>query len=152
MNETMLYYAANGSCRRDIKHIVIHCSATKLSTNYSVERLKKDHLARGFSNIGYHFYITKDGMIHHGRDMAIAGAHVYGYNANSIGICYEGGLDADGKPKDTRNNIQKQSIRDLLKVLKKRWPQAQILGHRDFPKVAKDCPCFNAKKEYEDIQ
>ena len=78
------------------------------------------------------------------------GAHCSGQNANSIGICYVGGLAKDGKtPKDTRTDAQKHSLLELLKELKAKYPNATIHGHREF--AAKACPSFDAKSEYKDI-
>lgn len=76
---------------------------------------------------------------------------VAGYNSKIINISYIGGIDRAGKPKDTRTVEQKASILKLLKDLKKRFPSAIIQGHRDFPKVAKACPSFDAKKEYSKL-
>ena len=75
-----------------------------------------------------------------------------GYNKESIGICYIGGIDKNTlQPKDTRTPAQKEALKKLLIELKKMYPQAEILGHRDFPNVAKACPCFNAKIEYKNL-
>ena len=71
-----------------------------------------------------------------------------GYNHCSIGICYEGGINAQGQPADTRTEKQKAALLDKLQKLKKSYPNAIILGHRDFPNVTKKCPCFDAKTEY----
>ena len=78
------------------------------------------------------------------------GAHCKGHNATSIGVCYIGGLDADGKrPKDTRTEYQKKALKALLTLLKLRFPNAEIRGHRDY--AAKDCPSFDATAEYKDL-
>ncbi len=136
---------------RDINLIVIHCSATRCDRDFPVEALEVCHRARGFNGIGYHYYITRDGVLHLTRSEAVQGAHAKKYNANSIGICYEGGLDARGKPADTRTPAQKETLLALLHSLKADYPDAEILGHRDLPRVAKSCPCFDAKREYQHI-
>ena len=82
--------------------------------------------------IGYHYVVYPDGSIHVGRDISEVGAHVKGHNATSIGICYIGGLDAAGKPKDTRTSEQRAAIFYLLQKLREEFPQARIRGHRDF--------------------
>ncbi|MEO5098122.1 N-acetylmuramoyl-L-alanine amidase, partial [Bacteroides thetaiotaomicron] len=87
---------------REIKLLVIHCSATRCNVSFPVERLRECHLQRGFRDIGYHFYITRDGVLHHCRPVSEIGAHARGFNRHSIGICYEGGLDENGRPADTR--------------------------------------------------
>ena len=94
---------------REINKIIIHCSATREGENFDVAEIRKWHLARGFNDIGYHFYIDLYGEIHKGRDINKIGAHCKGHNRNSIGVCYCGGVEADGKtPKDTRLECQKK--------------------------------------------
>ena len=137
---------------RRIDLIVIHCTATKVTHDFPVEALEACHLARGFKTIGYHYYITKDGHPHRCRPEEMPGAHARRYNAHSIGICYEGGLDADGKPADTRTPAQKHTLLNLLRSLKVDYPDAEILGHRDLPWVKKACPCFDARSEYQSLQ
>ena len=112
-----------------------------LANAVNVRRTALKH-ARGFADIGYHYYITRDGLVHAGRPLYTVGAHVTGYNAHSIGICYEGGLDMRGRPKDTRTLEQKETLRKLLERLKEDYPEAKVVGHRDLPGVKKDCPCF----------
>ena len=135
---------------REINKIIVHCSATREGENYEVAEIRKWHLARGFNDIGYHFYIDLYGEIHKGRDINKIGAHCKGHNRNSIGICYCGGVEADGKtPKDTRYDCQKQSLTAVLRTLKAMYPNAVIHSHNDFANKA--CPSFNATKEYENI-
>ena len=136
--------------KRTIKELIVHCSATPEGKDYSIDTIRQWHLQRGFSDIGYHYVIYRDGSIHIGRDESIIGAHCTGHNTNSIGVCYIGGCASDGKtPKDTRTTEQKQSLVKLLKELKTKYPQASIHGHRDFSNKA--CPSFDATKEYRSI-
>jgi len=149
--------------------IIIHCSATRETSNVSAEQIDQMHKARGFkrsnqgeklNHIGYHYYITKDGVVHPGRHEDEQGAHCIGWNDRSIGICYEGGLDASGMAKDTRTPAQKQSMINLVNAISSRWTILQVMGHRDtFPdkngngKVdpwerLKECPCFDVKPEF----
>ena len=135
---------------REINKIIVHCSATREGENYEVAEIRKWHLARGFNDIGYHFYIDLYGEIHKGRDISKIGAHCKGHNRNSIGICYCGGVEADGKtPKDTRQECQKESLVAVLRTLKAMYPNAVIHSHNDFANKA--CPSFNATREYENI-
>ena len=134
---------------RKIDLIVIHCSATRSDRRFSVEDLIACHDAR-FGFTGYHYYITKDGTTYQTRHEQLVGAHARGYNQRSIGICYEGGLTPEGEYGDTRTARQKVALKRLLKDLRKRYPQAHILGHRDLPHVSKACPCFDAETEYND--
>ena len=87
--------------------------------------------------------------MHVGRPENEVGAHCQGRNSDSIGVCYVGGLDKSGKPKDTRTPLQKQALARLLKQLRAKYPNAVICGHRDFANKA--CPCFDAKNEYQNI-
>ena len=136
--------------KRNIKELIVHCSATPEGKDYSVDTIRQWHLQRGFSDIGYHYVIYRDGSIHIGRDESIIGAHCTGHNTNSIGVCYIGGCASDGKtPKDTRTSEQRQSLLNLLKELKVKYPKASIHGHRDFANKA--CPSFDATKEYSSI-
>ena len=129
----------------DIKYLVLHCSASRCNQDYSVELLRRDHKARGVYDIGYHFYIRKDGKKTQHRMLLEVGAHCIPYNRCSIGICYEGGLDEDGKPANTLTKEQEERITDLLINLHKLFPKAKIVGHRDLPGASpKECPCFDA--------
>lgn len=135
---------------REINKIIVHCSATREGENFEVAEIRKWHLARGFNDIGYHFYIDLYGEIHKGRDISKIGAHCKGHNRNSIGICYCGGVEADGKtPKDTRLECQKEALFAVLRTLKAMFPNAVIHSHNDFANKA--CPSFNATTEYENI-
>lgn len=147
--------------KRRIDKILIHCSATPEGEDLTVEQIRKDHKAQGWSDIGYHYVIYRDGSIHEGRDVDLQGAHCgdNGGNIGSIGICYIGGIEKrrkgvaykNLKPKDTRTDAQKVSLLNLLLTLKKLYPNATIYGHRDFDKHGKSCPSFDAKKEYSKI-
>ena len=134
---------------RQITEIIIHCSATPIGKNYTVEDIDKWHKAKGWKGIGYHYVIYLDGSVHKGRPEEEIGAHCKGHNSNSIGICYIGGLDEFGEPEDTRTDKQKVALIVLLKALKAKYPDATIHGHREF--AAKACPCFDAKEEYKSL-
>ena len=133
-----------------IRFLVIHCSATRCNQAYTARQLESDHRARGFRTTGYHFYIRRDGTLHHPRLLGEVGAHAKGFNRCSIGICYEGGLDPQGQPADTRTPQQLQRLLDLLSILKRLYPHALIVGHRDL-NPHKACPCFDAAKEYGEL-
>lgn len=130
---------------QSVRFLVIHCSATKCNRNYTEKQLLRDHKARGFRTVGYHFYCRKDGSLTQFRKLLEVGAHARPYNRCSIGICYEGGLDEEGRPANTLTHAQYRVIRHLLLQLKILFPQAEIVGHRDLPGATpKECPCFNA--------
>lgn len=135
--------------RRKINKIIVHCTATEEGADYTVCDVRKWHLDRGYSDIGYHYLIYRDGSVHNGRDVDLIGAHCKGYNSNSIGVCYVGGLDKKGDPKDTRTEAQKESLLRLLTELKSLYPDAKIHSHKDFANKA--CPSFDATKEYKNI-
>lgn len=133
---------------RTVTLLVIHCSATPQGVGLSFDDCRRDHIRhRGWSDIGYHFYITRDGEIHRGRPLEKVGAHCLRHNRHSVGICYEGGLTAACHPADTRTPEQKASLLALLRELKRHFPHALIVGHHDLD-PRKACPCFDAVREY----
>ena len=134
---------------RRITLFIIHCSATRCGQPYSFEDCRRDHIdGRHFRDIGYHYYITRDGRVHPGRPLSLEGAHCFGHNRHSIGICYEGGLDGKGLPADTRTPAQKAALTQLLQELGRNFPAALTVGHRDL-NPQKACPSFDAAKEYK---
>ena len=144
---------------REITMIVVHCSATRCNHPYTVHQLYHDHVeVNHWRYIGYHFFISRDGKVHATRPLERMGAHARGWNAHSIGICYEGGLDSEGHPKDTRTPWQKHSLRVLILTLLRDYPGCRVCGHRDLSpdlngngeiepeEWIKACPCFDAEK------
>lgn len=131
---------------RKLIEIIVHCSATPEGKDFTIDDIRRWHLEKGYSDIGYHFVIYRDGSIHRGRPLDQAGAHCKGHNANSIGVCYIGGLDAKGdKAKDTRTPQQIESLIELLQALKVVFGDLAIVGHHDYNK-GKECPCFDVKE------
>lgn len=160
---------ASGKARK-VNQIAVHCTATKEGKSYTVDDIDAWHKARGFTKqkisgryCGYHFLIGLDGTIMCGRDLRETGAHVSGYNSNSIGVCYVGGLDDNGKAKDTRTPEQKEALIWLITELKHRLNISKVQGHRDYSpdqngngviesfEWIKSCPCFNAIPEYKNL-
>jgi len=136
---------------RFIDLILIHCSAVRPNQRSRKADIDRWHRARGWKGCGYHYVIDRDGNIEEGRPLNMIGAHCKGYNRHSIGICYEGGLDENGRPADTRTEAQKVAMRQLLERLHAEFPLAIIAGHSDYNPM-KACPCFNAENEYRDLQ
>lgn len=137
---------------RNIKYIVVHCTATPPTTTVeSIKRYWKEH--RGWGDTpGYHYLIQRQGTLIQLLDESKNSNGVYLHNSNCINIAYIGGVDKEGKPVDNRSDAQKHSMFDLIVSLTEKYPQAEVLGHRDFPDVHKACPCFDVKKwlkEYE---
>lgn len=130
---------------RAINRIIIHCTATKLFADTTVDDLYRWHVEeRGWSHIGYHYYIDQKGTIHTCRPIEMIGAHALGHNEDSIGICLEGGLSATtGKPEDTRTMEQRESLRLLLSSLVSLYDikVTNIIGHNEISN--RDCPCFD---------
>jgi N-acetyl-anhydromuramyl-L-alanine amidase AmpD len=138
---------------RSITLIVIHCSAVGPDQQSSAAQIDTWHRQRGFHlGIGYHYVIRRNGEIEPGRPEYMVGAHCKNHNKYSIGVCYEGGIDARGQPADTRTLEQKASMRKLLTDLHSRYPRAVIVGHHDL-NPQKACPCIaNVAREYADLQ
>lgn len=131
---------------RTIKQLILHCAATPPSADIGRKEIDRWHRQRGFLCIGYHYVIRRDGSIEEGRPEDTAGAHAEGHNRYSIGVCLVGGVAADAKtPEDNFTDAQWAALRGLLAGLRSRYPTAEILGHRDLPKVAKACPSFDVK-------
>ena len=145
---------------RQINLLNIHCSATKENQPFTLQALEVSHRKRGFNGIGYHYYIRQNGEVINTRPLSRIGAHAKGYNRNSIGICYEGGLDKDSKPKDTRTPEQRAALRQLVNELQIRFLGCKVCGHRDLSpdlnrngKVGprewtKQCPCFDVATDW----
>ena len=138
---------------RTITLVVLHCSAVRPDQTSSAAQIDTWHRQRGFHlGIGYHYVVRRNGQIELGRPEFLIGAHCVNHNAHSIGVCYEGGLNARGQPADTRTPEQKSALWALLKDLHRRYPQALIVGHHDL-NPHKACPCIeNVAKEYADLQ
>ena len=149
---------------RKITEIIIHCSATPEGRDYTVDDIRRWHKERGYSDVGYHYIVYRNGILAQGRDINVVGAHASGHNAHSIGICYIGGMNAENtQPEDTRTLRQKARLLSLLVDLRKLYPNARIIGHRDLSEDKngdgiidssewmKACPSFDAKSEYHRI-
>lgn len=145
-------HKAGWSARPQTTEIILHCSATVEGKDYSVEQIDRWHKERGFNAIGYNYVIYRDGSIHVGRPVWAVGAHCTNHNSKSIGICYIGGVAADGKTaKDTRTDEQKVALYELVEDLCGRYglTQNDVYGHRQFANKA--CPSFliqDFRREY----
>ena len=149
--------------RTQTKFIVVHCSATRPSMNLTIDTVREWHIAKGWSDVGYHFFIQRDGTIQSGRHPDDHGAHVAGHNTDTVSVCMAGGLDDEGKPFTNRPDLfthaQWESAKALIAVLRRMYPHAQVLGHRDLSpdrnhdnKITqeewiKTCPGFSAGLE-----
>jgi len=135
---------------RDIRFIVVHCTASPQSTTVdSIQRHWRERL--GWKSPGYHKIIKANGeVITLAQDEQICNG-VSGFNSVSLHVSYIGGVDSRIKPVDNRTQGQKDALSQVLHAWRKKYPDAIIQGHRDFPGVNKAFPSFDAKKEYERI-
>jgi N-acetylmuramoyl-L-alanine amidase len=128
-----------------IKFLTIHCAATPEGRDVSPEQIEAWDKAK-FGKRSYHWIVPLDGAMCRRLQDGDMGAHVGGHNSGNIGVCYVGGMDKDMKhAKDTRTDAQKRTLLALVRMYRKRYPGIQILGHRDWPDVHKDCPSFDVK-------
>ena len=136
---------------KSVKFLVIHCVANRCNRPFSVENLIACGKAK-YGQCSYHYYVRYEGSVIPLLPENVQGVHARGYNYCSLGIVYEGGLDENGNPADTRTEAQKASLVALLRSLKEDYPAAKIVGHRELPGVHKACPCYYPSKEYADLQ
>lgn len=134
-----------------VKLLIIHTVANKCTRPFEPENLIATGVAK-YGQPSYHYYVRYDGEIIPILPENVRGAHARKYNHCSLGIVYEGGLDANGKAADTRTEAQKRAMFELLNDLTEEYPDAHILGHCELPGVAKTCPNFLASKEYASLQ
>jgi len=153
---------------RTINLAVWHCSADEAGVDHPLDYYDKMHREkRGFRKVGYHIIIHPDGSVEFGREIWEIGAHAKGYNRNSIGIMYVGGLEKgskthdrpNGTPKDTRTPAQRKTMKDLKRYLDYMYSGIKHVGHRDLSvdlngdgvispgEWMKACPCFDVATE-----
>ena len=133
---------------RNLDKIILHCSATREGQHITVDTIRQWHLKRGWSDIGYHYVIYIDGSVHEGRPIEKIGAHTKGQNTGSIGICYVGGVEKDGKtPKDTLNELQETAMVNLIKALREQYGDMTLHGHNEY--AAKACPSFKVYEKFD---
>lgn len=146
---------------REIELLIIHCSGTRVDRDITASDIHSAHRMRGYSSGGYHYFIRKSGQVEPMRPLQEPGAHARGYNRNSVGVCYEGGLDVNGNAADTRTLQQKVSLVRVIGELKAKFPDICVKGHRDLSpdknyngiidpwERITECPCFEVKEEFK---
>lgn len=146
---------------RKIERIFVHCTAS--SQTWGKDELLREFANKGWLHPGYHIAIDAKGVVHRLAEDGTITNGVKGYNSTAINVAYIGGIDSNGKGVDNRTNEQKKALREVLKGLKAKYPDAVILGHRDISpdtngngivdpwERIKECPCFDAIKEYKDL-
>lgn len=143
----------------DVKHIVIHGSWTHPDLDVGADEIREWHIDRGFSDIGYHYVIRRDGTLEEGRDARYQGAHVKGSNASTLGICLVGGRpgdeEADGQWEFNYTFAQLMTLTSLIQdIFQDEVLEAQpgvVIGHRDCPDATKRCPGFDVQAFYDDL-
>ena len=126
----------NRNKMRKIKKIILHCSDSDIAAHDDIKVIKKWHKARKFKDVGYHYFIRKDGLIQKGRDIMQVGAHCKGQNSASIGICLS------GRYKFT--DYQFIALERLISGLNIRLPKnPTVHPHNEFSD--KSCPNFSVQ-------
>ena len=132
--------------KRNIDEIIIHCTATPEGKDFTVADIRQWHKNAGWSDIGYHWIVYRDGTIHIGRPEKLIGAHVSSRNRNTLGVVYIGGVTDKFVPKDTRTPEQRAALLTLCKALLARYPKIKrISGHNEYARKA--CPSFDVQKD-----
>ena len=147
--------------KRSIARIVVHCTAT--AQTVTTTQLLDGFRRRGWTAPGYHLLVFPAGSLRciWPLDRVANGAR--GYNATSVHVAWVGGVDASGRPTDNRTPAQRAALRELVRRLARRFPGADIVGHRDLSpdlngngivnpwERVKECPCFDVRSEYADL-
>lgn len=144
--------------RQWTSYIVIHCSATSPTHDVGVSDIRSWHLRRGWSDVGYHYVIRRDGRVEPGRAPDRIGAHVSGHNHHSVSVCLVGGVDSKGRPANNYTDEQWESLEQVVNQLAQHYPYAEVVGHRDLSpdrnrngtvepsEWVKACPCFDVRQ------
>ena len=131
---------------RELKRIILHCTATQLGQKVDVAQIDKWHKDRGWSGIGYHYVLYLDGTIATGRDIRKQGAHAKGQNHDSVGVAYVGGLDNNLLPQDTMTMEQEMAFLHLVNSLRVVFGELSVHGHNEYS--SKACPSFDVQVKY----
>lgn len=132
---------------RPIKKIIIHCADTFPDMDIGAPEIRTWHLDRGWSDIGYHFVIKRNGLIEGGRSVEEPGAHAQGQNTDSIGICLVGGKAHANRRPCNFTRYQWAALESLVKKWKAAYPDAEVIGHNDVS--SKPCPTFDVRAWWE---
>jgi N-acetylmuramoyl-L-alanine amidase len=130
----------------DVKFLVVHCSATPATQAVTVKDIDRWHREKGWRMVGYHYVITREGEVQKGRPTWMAGAHALGVNGTSLGICMAGGANEKGKSQNNFTDDQFAALGELLINLQAEHPNVEVIGHRDVPNNATDCPGFDVRR------
>jgi len=125
--------------------IVIHSSATSENADIGVKEIRAWHTAKGWSDIGYHLVIRRDGQVEVGRSSELVGAHAKGVNERSFSICVVGGANKRGEPELNFTTLQWDSLAHVCDVQQAAYPGSLIVGHRNVSETATSCPSFDVQ-------
>lgn len=129
---------------RKLEEIIVHCSATKPSMNIGAAEIRKWHVEeRGWDDIGYHYVIRRDGSLEFGRPLTEVGAHAFGHNENTVGVCLEGGMSEEGKDQFNFGYAQLTCLAQVRQWLKMLHGVSKIKGHNQVSD--KPCPMFDVE-------
>ena len=140
-----------------VDFLVVHSSATPVSMDIGVKEIDEWHRDKGWSGIGYHFVVRRNGDVQLGRPMNKQGAHVLRHNQNTLGICMIGGIDVEGDPENNFTDEQFKSLYVLVQLLSHFYfvenqmtEVPKVCGHRDFEGTKTLCPSFDVKTWWND--
>tara|TARA_R110000803_G_scaffold173091_1_gene235823 strand:- start:408 stop:818 length:411 start_codon:yes stop_codon:yes gene_type:complete len=135
---------------RKIEEIIIHCTDTYSDMDVDIELIRKWHVEeRGWSDVGYHYLIRRDGSVETGRDINRPGAHAVGHNSHSIGLAIAGGKARGDESATNFTQAQWNSLEDFVVSLVEQFPDANVIGHNDVS--SKDCPTFDVKQWWSEL-
>jgi len=134
-----------------VEYLVVHCAATREDQDIDAQEIRRWHRQKGWLDIGYHYVIKRDGTVETGRAEDVPGAHARGFNEKSLGVCLVGGVESDGKTSEANyTHAQWDALEATIHDLLTRYPEAEVLGHRDLPNVNKGCPSFDVRDWWMD--
>lgn len=128
--------------RKSTNKLIVHCADTYAHMDIGAREINNWHIDRGWSGIGYHFVVRRDGTVENGRAINQVGAHCKGFNSESIGICLVGGRGDQGQPEDNFTESQMETLGFLIDSLEGDYPDADVFGHNDL-NPHKFCPSFD---------
>ena len=124
--------------KRKVHRVFIHCSASNHAHHDNIATMKSWHLARGFRDVGYHFFIQKDGTLEYGRDIEKTPVAQKGHNLNTLAICMH------GLKEKNFTEAQFETLKKLAQQIEHNYENISFHGHCEVSKKA--CPVFNYKK------
>ena len=130
---------------RKINEIIVHCSDSDYKAHDDISIIRGWHMnERKYKDVGYHYFIRKDGTIQKGRDLMVSGAHCKGHNRHSVGVCFS------GKHKFTDAQFEAfEQLRMLAESFLNR--KLKVTPH-SFYNENKTCPNFDINEKLPSCQ